>query len=755
MLRAASAPPSAIGVKRLLLYRVDFSDFTNAAISSNAATTLIGDLNNFYRDMSYGLMRFALAGEGSVVSETLRLPEPSFAYDNDFRKLISATRQAATAAGLAPGEFDFDIICTGSRPGAFFGGIAFVGGPGVWLANGNFNASVAGHELGHNLGLSHASLWNTGDQSSIGPGTRGEYGDIFDSMGAPLGTTSHFNARYKHLLAWIPEGDAPFITANGTYRITAEDHPSAGGRRALRIRRDDSWNYWVEFRQFFNNRFVTNAATLRWAGNNATNSLLLDATPGTAGLFQDSPLLIGRTFTDSCLDLHITPIGKGGTEPESLDVVVNRGPFPGNIAPVISIAASTTNTTSNTVVTLQATASDANGDALAYYWDYGDGNFGGNQAVIDYTWTRDGEYVARCAVTDMKGGTASASVIVRVGVINTFVVSGRVLKDGVPVEGVLVKAGARLGYTDSDGTYRVTRIPASRPTVSASLERYLVLNSGFENPISLASNVSGFHFAVIPDSLNSITLVATGSVWKYLDTGPAPASDWTALSYDDSAWSTGRAKLGYGVGDEATVIGFGGNPTDRRITTWFRQRFSVDDKTGIQHLVLRLRRDDGAVVYLNGREIYRENLPTGEIQSSTTAKADVGSTEEQTFFRRLIPSAELVNGANLLAVEVHQFRTNSPDLSFDLELVAMTEAPDVFLPSLATQRNSANLQIAWPAQYPGWSLYSSRVLETPADWLRVATPASQSNGLSRVALSPTNASGFFQLQRPSYCNPFQ
>ena len=471
--------------------------------------------------------------------------------------------------------------------------------------------------------------------------------------------------------------------------------------------------------------------------------------------FQDSPLLIGRTFTDACLDLHITPIGKGGTEPESLDVVVNRGPFPDNIAPVISIAASTTNTTTNTVVTLQATASDVNGDALAYYWDFGDGNFGGNQSIINYAWTRDGEYVAHCTVTDMKGGTASASVIVRVGAVSTFIVSGRVLKDGAPVEGVLVKVGSRVSYTDSDGTYRVTRLAASRPTASASLERFLVLNAGFENPVTVSSNVSGLDFAVIPDFLNPVTLVATGSVWKYLDTGVAPSPSWTSGEYEDDAWRSGRAKLGYGIGDEATTLSFGGNPSDRPITSWFRQPFFVEDKSVISHLVFRLRRDDGAVVYLNGQEVFRENLPPGEIQPATTARADVLSAEEQTYFRRLISPAGLANGTNLLAVELHQFRTNSPDLSFDLELLAMTEAPDIFLPSLTVRHNVADLQIVWPAQYPGWSLYSARVLKAPADWLRVGAPAIQSNGLSRVTLSPTNTSGYFQLRRPSYCAPFQ
>ena len=87
-----------IGEKRILLYRVDFSNVAGAAISSNTAAGLFGELNNYYRDMSYGKMSFALAEAGSVVTDTLRLPEPSSAYDNNFEKLISDARQVATTS---------------------------------------------------------------------------------------------------------------------------------------------------------------------------------------------------------------------------------------------------------------------------------------------------------------------------------------------------------------------------------------------------------------------------------------------------------------------------------------------------------------------------------------------------------------------------------------------------------------------------------------------------------------------------------
>ena len=739
----------------MLIYRVDFSDFTGAAISSNAAVNLLTQLNSFYTEMSYGLMTFAPAEAGSVVTETLRLPSVSTTYDNNFTRLLTDTRQAATDAGYAPGSFDFDVICTGAKPAAIFGAIAYVGGPGLWLANSNFIVGLLGHELGHNLGLPHASFWFTEERSVIGPGVLQEYGDPFDSMGVPGGSASHFNARYKNLLSWIPDTDALLIVSNGTYRIAAHDNPAATGTRALKITHNATQDYWIEFRQFFSNRWVTNGAGLRWGGHGAENTLLLDTTVGSPNVKNDSPIVIGRTFSDRCLDLHITAIGKGGTSPESLDVVVNRGPFPGNVAPTVSISSSASNVAVGTPVTFQATASDANSDPLAYYWEFGDTTFGSNQPTAQNAWTAAGEYVVRCTVTDMKGGRASASTVVRVGAVSTFLVEGRVTRNGAPVEGAVVRAiASRVGYSDSDGTYRISRLVAGRYTISAILEGFDVLNGGFENPMSLGPNVAGADLIAVPDSLNAITLVSTGAVWRYLDAGVAPASDWIAPNFDDASWPSGPAKFGYGIGDEITTNSFGPNASDKYITTWFRRTLVAEDAPAIDYLLFKLRRDDGAVIYLNGQELYRENLPTGTIGPTTPAVVDVGFSEERTFLSRLVPANGLLSRTNVLAVEVHQFRTNSPDLSFALEVAGLTENPQMLRPRLGTERTATNIVVSWPVVYPNWSLYSAAGLNPDSMWTRAPTSAITAlNGQRYFAVAPTNPAAFYQLRKPTFCAP--
>ncbi|MDB6032595.1 MAG: hypothetical protein JWM16_2933 [Verrucomicrobiales bacterium] len=746
--------PSALGEKRLLLYQVDFSDAPGSAIASNAAVTLAAQLNAYYRDMSYGKMGFAAVGSGSTVTPTLRLPLPSTAYDNNFTKLIDETRAVAAAAGYPHTAYDFDIVFTGAKPFLVFGAVGNVGGPGLWVGNNNFNVPVTGHELGHNLGLPHASSWNTGDLSAIGPGTRGEYGDLFDSMGVPAGSTSHFNTRFKQFLGWLSDEEAPYAVTNGVYRIAAHDSPAAQGVRALRIQKSATLTYWLEYRQFFaGNRWVTNGLGFRWGGPGAENTMLLDTTPGSVSGLQDSALWVGRTFSDLCLDTHITVLGKAGTNPESLDVAVQRGPFPLNVRPIVAVNASTPTTLKGRPVTLTALATDLNGDSLAYFWDFGDGNFGTNQAIVSYAWPNDGEYVVRCTVSDMKGGTASALVVVRVGTFSTFLVQGRILAGGAPVEGAVIKTSGRVTYSDSDGYYVLSRLAAGRFTISAQKDGYSLFNAGFENPITVGPSASNLNFQVLPFDMNSFSLVATGSVWKYLDGGVGPAAGWMAATFNDSSWKTGTARFGYGVGGEATLIDFGPNPASRPITTWFRKSFYVENPALFPHVVCRLRRDDGAVVYLNGQEVVRENLPSGPVSSSTTAIIDVGSSEEPAYFSKWIESPGLVAGTNVIAVELHLFSPSSPDLSFDLELAGLNENLTALRPALTSRAAGTNAVLEWPNAYAGWSLQRAASLEGAAGWSTLPVGSSLTNDLRRVTLPRTNQWLFLRLAKPTYCEP--
>jgi hypothetical protein len=167
------------------------------------------------------------------------------------------------------------------------------------------------------------------------------------------------------------------------------------------------------------------------------------------------------------------------------------------------------------------------------------------------------------------------------------------------------------------------------------------------------------------------TLVAAGSLWKYLDNGSNQGTAWTGAGFSDSAWKSGAAQLGYGDGDEATVVGFGPNSKKKYITTYFRKPFSVTNPGAFTSLKLRLLRDDGAVVYINGVEVARSNMPGGAVSYTTKASSEVTGAAENTFYEFTVSPSTLVAGSNVIAVEIHQVTGNNPDISFDLELLGL------------------------------------------------------------------------------------
>ncbi|MGI9239919.1 MAG: lamin tail domain-containing protein, partial [Verrucomicrobiales bacterium] len=172
-----------------------------------------------------------------------------------------------------------------------------------------------------------------------------------------------------------------------------------------------------------------------------------------------------------------------------------------------------------------------------------------------------------------------------------------------------------------------------------------------------------------------VGLIPLGGDWNFLDDGSdLTGTDWHGGgAFDDSSWSEGPAELGYGDGDEATVIGYGPSPGSKYITSYFRKTidlasFGVTDLNEIAgDLSGSIQYDDGAVVYMNGHEVGRFHMPDGAIDSSTRASS---GGNENAYVDFSIPKSFLVPGENVIAVEVHQSSGGSSDLSFDLDLDA-------------------------------------------------------------------------------------
>lgn len=167
-----------------------------------------------------------------------------------------------------------------------------------------------------------------------------------------------------------------------------------------------------------------------------------------------------------------------------------------------------------------------------------------------------------------------------------------------------------------------------------------------------------------------VTVFSLDEVWKYKDTGVDLGSDWKESDYDDAAWASGEAELGYGDGDETTVVNYTGGSNNKNITTYFRRTFALSNKDQIESLRLNLKCDDGAVLYLNGQEIYRENLPSGNIDSNTRALISIGGASEDEYTTYYFSTDALVSGSNVMAVEIHQNSPSSSDISFNMSLEA-------------------------------------------------------------------------------------
>jgi alkaline phosphatase len=212
------------------------------------------------------------------------------------------------------------------------------------------------------------------------------------------------------------------------------------------------------------------------------------------------------------------------------------------------------------------------------------------------------------------------------------------------------------------------------------------------------------------------SLVAAGSTWKYDASGMDLGTDWTAPFYDDSGWSSGPAKLGYGDGDEVTII-----PKTSPVFPcyYFRHTFDVDEPSGYAGLSLRILRDDGAVVYLNGIEVARYSLPDGPVSYNTWASTAADYPWDPAV---LIPSL-LVPGPNVLAVEVHQCNSTSSDLALDLELKAQRLSGAPSTPLLTAVPGDGIVTLTWTASHDPegdpvtYSLYRRLVGEVYGDAL--------------------------------------
>lgn len=252
-----------------------------------------------------------------------------------------------------------------------------------------------------------------------------------------------------------------------------------------------------------------------------------------------------------------------------------------------------------------------------------------------------------------------------------------------------------------------------------------------------------------PDSVTT-PFILGGSVWKYSDQGLDLGTNWSQLGFDDSAWSQGAGRLGTNIVGLTTTVGVGANSTNQNITTYFRHEFIVPNGISYTNLNVRLNREDGAVVWLNGQELYRVNLPAGSITNQTRALTLLNNTSDisNTYYPSNVPIASLPAGTNVIAVEIHKNSPSTGGITFDLELFG--NGVYTSYPTLSFASISGGLQLAWPTNSTGFSLQTATNLSPASMWQIVSGPYLLSNN-SFEASFPFNANSaqFFRLIKSS------
>ena len=186
----------------------------------------------------------------------------------------------------------------------------------------------------------------------------------------------------------------------------------------------------------------------------------------------------------------------------------------------------------------------------------------------------------------------------------------------------------------------------------------------------------------IPDGGDQGTvLIAEGHVWKFFRGTEAPPAGWNQPGFDDTAWQQGPTGIGYGDGDDQTVLedmrctfanGEGEeNPcTGGGYLAFFaRTTFERPSIPAEQKLFVKVSYDDGFVLHVNGIQVGRVNMPEGEVSYTTAAASAVGDAPTAPDAVVVIPAEVLQDGINVLAASVHNVNLSSTDASFIPRLI--------------------------------------------------------------------------------------
>ena len=319
---------------------VNFRDKKATPYTTAFATDIVfGTTDGYLRETSAGAVSLA----GDVVGWfTINMDSTVC----DTTTLATLAKQAAVGAGTNPAQYARHVYAFPENACSWWGLGSVGGNPSQAWINGDLAIEVAGHELGHNLGLYHSRNMDCG-AASIGTScTVNEYGDTLDLMGA---TKGHYNAFQKERLGWLTPSQILTVSGSGTYAIEPYE-TLTGGVKALKVLKSvdaagKRTYYYVEFRQPIGyDAFMSgwtnmiSGVSIHTGSESAGNTIyLLDMTPETASWYNPA-LTAGRTFTDATAGVSITTLTAGPAGATLSITLASTAPTCTRTAPVVSLS---------------------------------------------------------------------------------------------------------------------------------------------------------------------------------------------------------------------------------------------------------------------------------------------------------------------------------------------------------------------------------------------------------------------------------
>ena len=173
---------------------------------------------------------------------------------------------------------------------------------------------------------------------------------------------------------------------------------------------------------------------------------------------------------------------------------------------------------------------------------------------------------------------------------------------------------------------------------------------------------------VVSYPASTATVVDWGSTWSFLPSATLPSpGDWKTTAFDDSSWVSGAGGFGWG---DAFAVTSTGTTSPHPLATYFRTGFDVDDPARYATIDLEVVAHAGAVVYLNGTEIGRVNMPAGAVGAGTGALPPKPAAQRKLPVSFTVPASMLVAGENTVAAELHLNYRTQPSAYFDAKVVA-------------------------------------------------------------------------------------